>query len=152
MKIEYFNLYTHYVFVTINRYPFISESNRGRIEKYMTGVVNNHDSRLYAIYANPEHVHLLISRSPDISETHLATRIADSTKKFIIENELCERHFLWQESGSAFSVSKADVDRVCKYILNQKAHHQKVSFKEEYEVLIKHYQQTLRWESEKTTY
>lgn len=147
MKIEYHNLYTHMILVTEKRYPFIVESSRSRIEKYITGVVGNHHSRLYAVYANPEHVHMLVSRAPIISELELTTRIANASKKFIIENKLCDHRFAWQESASAFSVSKSDVDRVCKYILSQKAHHQKFSFREEYESLLKHYQQTLRWET-----
>ena len=147
MKIEYYNLYTHLIIITKDRSPLIKEENRVRIEKYMTGIIGNHDSRLYAIYANPEHVHMLISRSPQISENQLMCRIAESTKGFIIQNELAHFNFAWQESASAFSVSKTDIDKVCRYILNQKAHHQKFSFHEEYETLIKHYQKTLRWES-----
>jgi putative transposase len=57
MKIEYHNLYTHYVFTTLHRSPVIVEAVRERIEKYITGVLNNHDSRIYAIYINPEHMH-----------------------------------------------------------------------------------------------
>lgn len=65
MKIEYNNLYTHFVFTTMRRYtPWCvsTKENRVRIEKYITGIVNNNSSRLYAIYANPEHVHKLVSQ------------------------------------------------------------------------------------------
>ncbi|GHU72034.1 hypothetical protein FACS189413_14540 [Bacteroidia bacterium] len=55
MKIEYNNLYTHFVFTTLNRMPLILEKHRERIEKYITGIVNNNGCRLYSIYANPEH-------------------------------------------------------------------------------------------------
>ncbi len=54
MKIEYNNLYTHLILITKNRYPFIAESQRIRIEKYMTGIVTNNASKLYSIYPNPE--------------------------------------------------------------------------------------------------
>jgi putative transposase len=53
---------------------------------------------------------------------------------------------LWQQSASAFSVSKADIDKVCKYILDQPEHHKKKSFQQEYEEFIKFYQRTLKWE------
>ena len=144
MKIKYHNLYVHFIFTTVNRTPLIPETKRQRIEKYMTGIVNNLNSRMYSIYANPEHVHMLISRSPKISEEELATIIADSTEKFINENKLCNGLFAWQDSAAAFSVSKSEVDRVCKYILNQAAHHRKVSFQEEYDKFMKIYQRTLR--------
>lgn len=143
MKIEYNNLYTHFVFTTFERQPLIQEVHRIRIEKYTTGIVNNNLSKLYAIYANPEYVHILISRSPSISEEQLARIIAESSKHFINENNLCKFKFSWQKSASAFSVSKADVDKVCKYILNQPKHHKKTTFAEEYEQFIKFHQDTL---------
>jgi REP element-mobilizing transposase RayT len=143
MKIEYNNLYTHCIFTTMHRLPVIAEKHRERIEKYITGIVNNNDSQLYAIYANPEHVHFLVSRSPKLSEETLASIVAESSQKFINQNKLCDSSFAWQESSSAFSVSKSDIDKVCKYILNQPEHHRKISFMEEYETFIKFYQKTL---------
>jgi REP element-mobilizing transposase RayT len=144
MKIEYNNLYTHFIFTTLHRLPVIHEKHRDRLEKYMTGIVNNNNSHLYSIYANPEHVHFLVSRSPKLSEESLATRVAESSQRFINENKLCEREFAWQETAAAFSVSKSDVDKVCKYILNQKEHHRKMTFTEEYEKFISFYQKTLQ--------
>jgi len=143
MKVEYNNLYTHFVFTTLHREHLIFEQFRERIEKYITGIVNNNDCQLYAIYANPEHVHFLVSRSPKIDEDHLANIIANSSTKFINENKLCKGQFQWQTSCSAFSVSKGDVDKVCKYILNQKEHHRKQTFIEEYEEFLKFYQKTI---------
>ena len=145
MKIEYHNLYTHLILITQNRLPLISEKHRERIEKYITGIVHNNHSKLYAIYANPEHVHLLVSRSPHMAEETLISIIADSSAKFINENKLCQGQFAWQQSSSAFSVSKSDVDKVCKYILNQPEHHRKTTFSEEYDLFRKHYQQTIKW-------
>lgn len=133
MKIEYNNLYTHFIFTTRHRLPLISEEYRKRIEKYITGIVNHNDSQLYSIYANPDHVHFLaclsgrqVSRSAKLSEENLASIVAESPQRFINQNKLCGNQFAWQESASAFSVSKSDVDRVCKYILNQPEHHRKV--------------------------
>jgi putative transposase len=143
MKIEYHNLYTHFIFTTLHRLPVIQEKYRQRIEKYITGIVNNNDSQLYAIYANPEHVHFLVSRSAKISEEGLATIVAESSERFINQNKLCSSEFVWQNSAAAFSVSKSDVDRVCKYILNQPEHHRKVTFTQEYERFIQFYQKTL---------
>ncbi len=143
MKIEYNNLYTHFVFITLNRVPVIQEKHRNRIEKYIAGIVNNNDSKLYAIYANPEHVHFILSRSPKLSEEYISTIIAESSERFINENKLCTGKFLWQKSAAAFSVSKSDVNKVCKYILNQPKHHHKVTFKEEYDSFMRFYQMTL---------
>ena len=133
MKIRYQSLHLFY-FYTQNRARLILEVHRKRIEKYFTGIVNNNDCRLNSIYANSEHIHFLTS-----------DRQADSSSKFINENRLSLALFSWQETASAFSVSKSDVDKVCKYIQNQPEHHKKVTFAEEYDDFIKHYQQTLKW-------
>lgn len=146
MRIEYNNLYTHFILITQNRLPLIAEKNRGRIEKYITGTVNNNNSKLYSIYGNPEHLHFLAPRSPKISEETLLTIVADSSSKFINDNKLCQGQFEWQQAASAFSVSKTDVDKVCKYILNQPEHHKKETFSEEYDRFIKHYQKPLKWD------
>ncbi len=143
MKIEYNNLYTHFVFTTFERTRVIHEKYRIRIEKYITGIVNNNSSKLYAIYANPDHLHFLISRSPSISEEEIAAIIANSSEEFINKNRLTRNNFRWQKSASAFSVSKSDIDRVCKYILNQHEHHKRETFTEEYELFIKHYQENI---------
>ena len=140
MKIEFNNLYTHFVFITLKRQLLIPERNRIRIEKYITGIVNNNSSKLYAICANPEHTHILVSRSPSISEEELANRFDSSSERFINENKLAIGMFKWQQSAAAFSVSKSDVDRVCKYILNQSEFHKKMSFAEEYDHFLKFYQ------------
>ena len=143
MEIQFNNLYTHFVFTVRNRFPCISEIHRERIEKYITGIVNRHGCKMYAIFANPEHVHFLVSRHPDLSEKQLADLIAQASEIFINNNDLCKGRFYWQSSCSAFSVSKRDIDKVCKYILRQAEHHKKQTFAEEYDNFLKFYQQTL---------
>jgi REP element-mobilizing transposase RayT len=143
MKVEYNNLYTHFIFTTLNRQPLILEKFRARIEKYITGIVNNNACKMYSIYANPEHVHFLVSRSPSLDEESLVTIIADSSEKFINDHCLSVGFFHWQQSCSAFSVSKRNIHELCKYIENQNEHHKKQNYEEEYEKLVKFYQQTI---------
>jgi len=78
------------------RQQLILENNQDRIDKYITGIVNNNSCKLYAIYANPEYVHSLVSRSPEIAEEQLTTIAADSSKGFINENKLSKGKFSWQ--------------------------------------------------------
>lgn len=140
MEISYSALYIHFILTTKFRQPLIPEKNRERIEKYITGVVKNYCSRLYAIYANPDYLNLVISKSPDISENTIATIIAESSAKFINKNKLSAVFFEWHNTASAISVSKADVDKVCRYILNQKAQHAKPACEEEYIKFVNEYE------------
>jgi REP element-mobilizing transposase RayT len=122
MKVEYNNLYTHFVFTTLNRTPLILDKFRERIEEYITDVVNKSGCQMYSIYANPAHVHFLVLRAPQLDEENLATIIANSSEKFINDNHLCVGIFQWQQSCSAFSVSKLNVHDLCTYIENRKVH------------------------------
>jgi len=144
MKVEYNNLYTHFVLTTIHRMPLIPEEHRIRIEKYITGIINHRNCKLYAIFANPEHAHILISRAPTVSEEWIATQIEELSTKFINENKLSVGNFIWQDSCAAFSVSKSDIEKTCKYILNQKEKHKKKSFADEYSEFIEYYEQTIQ--------
>jgi len=98
---------------------------------------------MYAVYANPEHVHFFVSRAPNTNEEHLAQIVANASRHFINENKLCFGKFEWQDTCSAFSVSKSDVNKVIKYILGQKEHHLKHTFVEEYTEFLKFYLQTI---------
>ena len=147
MKIEYHNLYTHYVFVTQNRMPLILEKNRERIEKYITGIVTNNGCRLYKIYANPEHVHVLLSRAPQLDDETLATIIANSSEKFINDNKMSVGIFQWQQSCAAFSVSKQNVPELCNYIAMQKEHHRNEDYAEEHRRFLNYYQHSVKEKS-----
>lgn len=49
------------------------------------------------------------------------------------------RGFKWQDGYGAFTVSKSQVPDVIEYIKNQRQHHKKKTFQEEYlELLKKH--------------
>lgn len=143
MKIKYNNLYIHFILTTLHRVPVIPYIHRERIEKYITGIIKNYECYLYAIYVNPEHMHMMVSLAPHISAEKLSTIVADSSERFINENNLVQGRFKWQDSCSAFSVSKVNVKVVCVYIENQPEHHKKISSQEEYEKFILFYQKTL---------
>jgi hypothetical protein len=48
--------------------------------------------------------------------------------------------FYWQDGYGAFSVNPAEIDRVIAYIENQKEHHNKINFQDEYRAILKRYQ------------
>ena len=50
------------------------------------------------------------------------------------------RSFHWQNGYGAFSVSQSNVVRVVKYIEEQKAHHRRQTFQEEFRAFLKKYQ------------
>jgi hypothetical protein len=62
-----------------------------------------------------------------------------SSSHWINQKRLIKGRFAWGRGYGAFSVSHSDLDRVCKYIANQDAHHRKRTFEDEYQLFVKRY-------------
>jgi len=70
----------------------------------------------------------------------LVTIIANSSEKFINENRLCVGLFQWQQSCSAFSISKRNIPALCNSIETQKEHHKNENYEDEHKKLLNFYQ------------
>ncbi|SHK08331.1 IS200/IS605 family transposase [Chryseobacterium polytrichastri] len=132
MANTYTQIYIQIVFAVKGRQNLISKEIREELHKFITGIVSNRNQKLFAVFAMPDHVHLLISMSPVISISDLVRDIKAGSSKFINDKNWINGKFNWQEGYGAFSYSKSSVDSVIKYILNQEEHHKKKTFKEEY--------------------
>jgi putative transposase len=118
----------------------IQEKYRIPIEKYMSGIVSKNQSKLLAIYCNPDHVHLLIGLHPAFSISEMARDIKASSSKWINEELIPGKIFRWQRGFGAFSYSKSQIHRVGNYINNQAEHHRKTTFHDEYVKLLKKFE------------
>ncbi|KQT21893.1 transposase [Chryseobacterium sp. Leaf404] len=133
MANTYSQIFVQFVFAVKGRERQIPEDMRERLEKYMTGIVQKNQQKLLAIYANPDHVHVFVGfNNLNITIPNLIRDIKAGSSKMINDERWFDEKFNWQEGYGAFSYSRSQIDRVVKYILNQKHHHKKKSFREEY--------------------
>lgn len=86
-----------------------------------------------------DHIHFLVGMKPDIAISDMVREVKKSSTNFIKEEKLTKFNFNWQTGFGAFSVSHSQLDKVINYIINQKEHHRKRTFKEEYIELLKKY-------------
>ncbi len=128
----YSQIYIQIVFTVKNVQNLIHENRRVELQKFITGIVAKRGQKLLAIYVMPDHVHIFIGMQPDISISDLTRDIKAGSSKFINSNRWMKGKFNWQEGFGAFSYSKSHAEKVVKYILNQKEHHKKKTFREEY--------------------
>ena len=87
----------------------------------------------------PDHIHLFIGFKPVESVSDLVRDIKKSSTNFIKEKGYLKGKFYWQEGYGVFSNSYSQISDVCNYIANQKEHHKKISFKDEYLAILKQY-------------
>jgi REP element-mobilizing transposase RayT len=120
------------VFAVSQRANLIPKNNREELHKYITTVIENKGQKLLAIFAMPNHIHILIGMRPNIALSDLVRDIKSTSSNFIIGKKWVKGKFSWQIGYGAFSYSNSQLERVIKYVLNQEEHHKRKSFKEEY--------------------
>ncbi len=81
----------------------------------------------------PDHIHLLFLLNQQLSIAEVIKQVKGNTSHWINEQSILPGKFSWQTGYGAFSVSEFQLERVYHYIRNQKQHHQKKSFIEEYD-------------------
>ena len=82
----------------------------------------------------PNHSHLLFLLPATISLASAINAFKTNSSRFIHERGLA---FQWQDGYGAFSVSPSQLDKVTAYIRNQREHHKKVTFEQEFLALLK---------------
>lgn len=139
MANTYSQVHIHIVFSVEGRQNLISINRREAIQKYISGIVENRAHKLLAIYAMPDHIHILFGMNPSQSISDLVKEIKMATSKYINENRWVSGKFKWQAGYGVFSYSKRQVSHVIKYILNQEMHHKVKTFREEYLGLLEEF-------------
>lgn len=125
-------IYIHLVFSPKHREALIHESWEEELHRYITGIVQTRGHKLLAIGGMPDHIHIFIGLKPAESVSDLVREIKNASNDYIKDKKICRFAFEWQNGYGAFSHSRSQIDSVCKYIRNQKEHHRKKTFKEEF--------------------
>jgi REP element-mobilizing transposase RayT len=124
------------VFSVKGRQNLIHKNWKDDLHKYICGVVNGKDQKVYAIGGVADHIHILVSIKPTILISDLVRDIKANSSKWINENHYIIGKFQWQDGFGAFSYSQSHLDNVIAYINNQELHHQNKTFKDEYIELL----------------
>jgi putative transposase len=139
MSNTYTQLYIHFVFAVKYRKATIQEEWEDRLQKYITGIVQNNGHKLLAINNMPDHLHLFVGLNTKQSISDLMRLVKGDSSEFINNEGFTKRKFHWQDGYGAFSNSRSQINGVVKYILNQKKHHSKKTFREEYLEILRDY-------------
>ncbi|MBR9920556.1 MAG: IS200/IS605 family transposase [Bacteroidetes bacterium] len=137
MANTYTQLYIQLVFAVKYRDSMIKEPIRERVEKYVSGIVQNKGHKLLAIYSMPDHIHLLVGLNPHQSISELVRDVKSNSSKMINQEKLTPSRFSWQSGFGAFSYSREQLCNVINYIRSQPEHHKKSSFQQEYMRFLK---------------
>ena len=114
----------HLVFSTKNRKPFITPTVEVELHPYMATILRELKSPSLGIDGTTDHVHILFKTS---------------TSKWIKTKGREFKTFQWQRGYGSFSIGQSNVAAMRRYIRNQKTHHRRLTFQDEYRKFLKAY-------------
>ena len=132
--------YMHIIFSTKYRQPLIYEPVEHELHAYLGGICKNLECHPIKIGGYIDHIHILCMLSKKIALMKLLEEVKSHSSKWMKTKGDDLTNFYWQDGYGAFSVNPSEVDAVINYITNQKEHHSRRSFQDEYRGILKKYQ------------
>jgi REP element-mobilizing transposase RayT len=140
MSHSFTKIWIHSIFSTKERAQIISDKLEPVLHKHIAeSLEKDFGCDVKAINGMREHIHILFRLNPNHSLSELMKNIKGESSHWVNSQNFINIKFAWQTGYSTFSISESVIDNVIKYIINQKEHHKKVTFKEEYELFMKKY-------------
>ncbi len=139
MSNSFTQLYVHFVFTVKDRDNELKTNIKDWLYPALHDIANEQGCKIIALNGMEDHVHILVSMSPDVSVAVLAKALKGKSSYLANQNHVFPRKFSWQAGYAAFSVSHSMLDVVMAYIRNQQDHHRQMTANEEFQrFLSKH--------------
>lgn len=139
MSHSFYKIWLHVVFSTKDRGLLIPKEKEKIIYQYLTEQLQKLNCPVRIINGIADHIHLLFLQNPQKSVSEVIKQIKGSSSHWINQHKIIRNQFAWQTGYGVFSVSESQLEKVYLYIQNQKDHHRRQTFLEEYDEFIKYH-------------
>ena len=133
---SYRQIFYQVVFGTKNRESTINEAHCGDLYQYIGGVIKNNNCKLYRINGVEDHLHIFSDLHPSVSLARYVKDIKVSSSLWMKQCGYFPHFKGWQDGYGAFTYSIKQKEIIISYIKNQKEHHKKETFYDEYRRLL----------------
>lgn len=133
------NVLIHVIFSTKNRGQLIREEIADELYRYLASICRACGCTAHKIGGTENHVHIVCSLSRTITVSKLVEEIKKSSSKWMKTKKGEFSGFAWQNGYGAFSIGQSQLPSVKRYIAEQKAHHRKGTFEEEFRAFLEKY-------------
>jgi len=137
MKKTYSKIQIHFIFSTKNRENLIRPHIEKRLWSYIGAVSRRMGIKPLAIGGTSDHLHLLLSVPANLSVSFIMQKLKSISSKWMNDTFYPQfRNFRWQQGYAAFSVGYSQMEKVEKYVRNQKKRHHNLSFDDELTLIL----------------
>ena len=133
---SYRQIFYHIIFGTKYRKPTIDEAHCKDLYGYMSGIIKKKNCKLYRINGVEDHIHIFSDLHPSISLSDYVKDIKVASSIWIKESGKFPHFKAWQGGYGAFTYSLREKDMIINYIKNQKEHHKKETFYDEFKRIL----------------
>ncbi len=134
------NLVYHIIFSTKDRKPLLIQELQEELYRYVGGIIKGEGGILLQIGGMPDHIHLVVKLKPIHTLSEVMRKVKGNSSKWINEQKKLTGRFSWQEGYGAFTVSESQIPTVVEYVKEQENHHETLSFKDEFILILKRHQ------------
>ena len=131
--------YIHVIFSTKRRVPLIRQPVQDELNSYIGGICRGMECQPIKIGGFTDHIHILCLLSKKIALMKLLEEVKSHSSKWMKTKGTILKNFYWQNGYGAFSVNPTEINKVIAYIENQKEHHKKKTFQDEYRAFLMKY-------------
>lgn len=132
-------IYLHIIFHIKTTSSQIAEEHLERVHSYIGKLVNTTGCQVIRVGGTGDHIHVLCALSKEVTVSHLVAEMKRNSSRWIKTLGAQYRNFSWQGGYAAFSVSQSVLEKTVDYIINQKEHHKRISFRDEYLQFLESY-------------
>ncbi len=129
----------HFVWSTKDRRPFIKSEIEKELFSYMASIFREYESPALTINGTENHVHILSMLARKITVAKLVEEVKKGSSKWIKTKGVDYQNFYWQNGYAALGIGQTNIESLKRYIANQKEHHRKKTFQQEYIDFLKKY-------------
>ena len=129
---SYTQLYYHIVIRTHQSRLAIREEYEQELYAYIHGMCKKRDVYLHRINGMPDHIHLFVELPSMLPVGKFVQEIKSVSSVWLKNNPHFPDFDRWSKEYAAFTYSSRDKKMIINYIRNQKDHHKKVTFQDEY--------------------
>lgn len=133
---SYKQIIYHVIFHTKDAKSTLNPDHCDELYAYIAGIIRNKNCFLYQINGTEDHIHFLSDLHPSVALADYLRDIKTASSLWLKKHTDFPKFTGWADGYGALTYAYRDKNMISNYIKNQREHHKKESFIEEYRRLL----------------
>ncbi len=119
----YWRLFYHVVWATKDREPLIRPDLEQDLWRVIVGKTTAQGAAVHAVGGTEDHVHVVASVPPRLALSEFVAQLKGSSSHFVNHKLASSDPFGWQAEYGILSFDGKQLDRMVRYVRDQRQHH-----------------------------